>query len=42
MNDLNCKVCETLVMNCSEDATAVTCSDCVNDSINNLNNVEVS
>ena len=42
MNDLNCKVCETEVTNCSEDATAVTCSSCVNDSISNMNNVEVS
>jgi len=42
MNNLNCKVCETEVTNCSEDATAVTCSSCVNDSINNMNNVEVS
>ena len=31
MNDLNCKLCETLVTNCSEEATAVTCSSCVND-----------
>ncbi len=39
MNDLNCKECDVLVLNCSEDATAVTCCDCVNESINNLNGV---
>jgi len=32
MNTLNCKVCKTLTI-CNEDATAVTCSDCVNKSI---------
>ena len=32
MNTLDCKVCETST-ECSEDAVAITCSDCVNDSI---------
>ncbi len=33
---LECKVCSNET-ECSEDATAVTCSDCVNDKINELN-----
>jgi len=33
---LECKVCKNET-ECSEDATAVTCSDCVNDKINELN-----
>ena len=41
MNELNCKVCEEPTT-ASEDAVAVTCCNCVNDSINSLNNVEVS
>ena len=32
MNTLDCKVCETPT-ECSEDTVTVTCSDCVNDSI---------
>ena len=36
MNELNCKMCETPT-SCSEDAVSVTCSDCVNESIANLN-----
>tara|TARA_Y100001963_G_C6561190_1_gene344388 strand:- start:89 stop:214 length:126 start_codon:yes stop_codon:yes gene_type:complete len=40
MNELNCKECNEPT-SCSEDAVAVTCSDCVNESIYNLNNVEV-
>lgn len=38
MNELNCKVCEEPTA-CSEDASAITCASCVNDSINNLNGV---
>ena len=37
MNELNCKNCETPTT-CSEDAVAVTCCDCVNESIFNINN----
>ena len=39
MNELNCRECDVVVSNCSEDATAVTCSSCVNEAINNLNGV---
>jgi hypothetical protein len=38
MNELNCRECETPTT-CSEDATAVTCCNCVNEAINNLNGV---
>ena len=40
MNELNCKVCEEPTI-ASEDAVAITCCSCVNESISNLNNVEV-
>ena len=39
MNELNCKVCEEPTT-CSEDAAAITCSSCVNNSISNLNHPE--
>ena len=39
MNELNCKVCEEPTM-ASEDAVAVTCCGCVNESISNLSKGE--
>ena len=36
MNELNCKVCETST-ECSEEAVAITCSDCVIELIYNIN-----
>ena len=36
MNELECKVCEEPTV-ASEDAVAITCSQCVNESIANLN-----
>ena len=39
MNELDCKVCETPT-ECSEEAVAITCSDCVIELVSKINNVE--
>ena len=39
MNELNCKNCEKPTT-CSEEAVAITCSDCVTELVSKINNVE--
>ncbi len=42
MIELTCKVCEEETMMCDEGVVAVTCSDCVNDAIMEINYSEVA
>ena len=39
MNELNCKNCNNPTPCSTEGAVAITCSDCVTDILNNINNV---
>ena len=42
MIELNCKICESATITCDEDVVSVTCSDCVNESIMEMNYLEVA
>jgi len=42
MVNLTCKVCESTTIACDEDVVSVTCSDCVNESIMEMNYLEVA
>ena len=42
MIELTCKVCEDVTIACDEDVVSVTCSDCVNESIMEMNYLEVA
>jgi len=41
MIELTCKVCDDETMMCDEGVVSVTCSSCVNDTINNMNMVDM-
>jgi len=42
MIELTCKVCDDVTIACDEDVVSVTCSDCVNESIMEINYLEVA
>jgi len=40
MNELTCKMCDEETMMCDEGVVSITCSKCVNNTINELNYTE--
>ena len=42
MIELTCKICDDVTIACDEDVVSVTCSDCVNESIMEINYLEVA
>ena len=42
MIELMCKICDDVMIACDEDVVSVTCSDCVNESIMEMNYLEVA
>ena len=42
MIELTCKICDDVTIACDEDVVSVTCSDCVNESIMEMNYLEVA
>jgi len=42
MINLTCKKCDDVTIACDEDVVSVTCSDCVNESIMEINYLEVA
>jgi len=42
MIELTCKICDDVTIACDEGVVSVTCSDCVNESIMEMNYLEVA